>query len=715
MIAPALMLAFLALAAPQAPLPALSPSIEADAEYLLTTEELSSAQFGMAVEQVSASDGRVTIRTTGATFVLEPAANRLTLAQRIGARREIAEVAFPAGRLRGLAVTRRSPGSVLLSADGGRLTIRVNGDSLLMLRDESPLKLRWRIGFSPKSVRASQGNMLLLDEYGAFGAYLATPGGAGCVDGPRGTVACGLDGGQILWLAVGPPRAFRWQQSLDDRVLWHWSMETGYPTDAEIEKWSPYGNILLQQSEVMLWKDWSLRFLPRNGIEEFERVNRTCERLGLRNIVYTSPLYFLTGTGLESKAMNSFEHFAETGFSPGDGRGLNWPIFVAEIAKVVREYRPDGLYFDGIYDSVVRTYIVARKAREIVGDHGLLEYHATASPPGGGVYLPQIDTYFDFLLRGEGCEAHYASPDYLRYFVSTYNISNSIGVLCNNNPYPLDEAFVATLLDDNIRLHYSLGGPDDQRTIGMERSYWPKLNGALRGRVERAAAARQAEWPSVWEAMREARESTGAGQPVLYRASLDQPGLTVSAPTDATELPDGWTACVGPRSGGRIAPRDGALRIEALGNSFAFLERALPAETATIACRVRGEGECGMSWGPAIALRAGGRAFRLGVRSDGRAQIDRTGGQELFDGFAVGEWHWLRMRFVAGCLAYEASDDGTHWRLLAIDHVGSLEGPLTLLVGKVPYNVSKTEYTEIGGPGVCELADVQVLGPATAR
>jgi len=158
----------------------------------------------------------------------------------------------------------------------------------------------------------------------------------------------------------------------------------------------------------------------------------------MRNIVYTSPYYFLTGTGLEDKAMNSFDNFAVTGFSPGDGRGLNWPIFVQEIAKVMREYRPDGLYFDGIYDNVVRTYIVSRKAREIVGDGGLLEFHATGSPPGGGVYLPQIDTYYDYILRGEGVQAEYTNPDYLRYFVSTYNISNSIGVLCNNNDYPLD-------------------------------------------------------------------------------------------------------------------------------------------------------------------------------------------------------------------------------------------------------------------------------------
>lgn len=288
------------------------------------------------------------------------------------------------------------------------------------------------------------------------------------------------------------PRPYPWEKSFTERVAWHWSKKTGYPSDADIEQWSRHANILLQQAEVMLWKDWSLRFIPRNGLEEFQRVNRTCERLGMRNIVYTSPTYFLTGTGLESKAMNNFDNFAITGFSPGDGRGLNWPIFLSEITKVMKEYQPDGLYFDGIYDNIVRTYLISRKTRELVGDIGIMEYHATGSPPGNGVYLPQIDTYFTFILRGEGSQGQYTDPDYLRYFVSTYNISNSIGVLCNNNDYPLDKKFMSTLLDNNIRVHYIAGGSEDPRRQGMERYYWPALKPELVKRVEGQQEARQA-------------------------------------------------------------------------------------------------------------------------------------------------------------------------------------------------------------------------------
>jgi len=702
-------LALQAVAAEGSPLPPVSPSIEYDANYLLTTHDFSTPQFGMAVERVRESDRGITVRTTGAEFAFEPAAGTLTLRQRIGKARRVATVTFPRTALLGLKVDWRTDGAVRLSANRGRLEMRINGDSLLMMRSSRAFELAYTLGFSPGSIRQAAGNTLLLDEYGGIGSYLATGSGPGCVPEADGRVACHLAPEQILWIAVAPPREYPWEASLRDRVCWHWSMATGYPTDEQIERWSRSGNILLQQSEVMLWKDWSLRFIPRNGVDEFERVNQTCERLGMRNIVYTSPYYFLTGTGLEDKAMNSFDNFAVTGFSPGDGRGLNWPIFVQEIAKVMREYKPDGLYFDGIYDNVVRTYIVSRRAREIVGDGGLLEFHATGSPPGGGVYLPQIDTYYDYILRGEGVQAEYTNPDYLRYFVSTYNISNSIGVLCNNNDYPLDEGFVGSLLDRNIRLHYLLGGRRDPRTRAMRESYWPALDGRLRARVERAAARRQAEASGIWEALQAARAS-GASLSEVYAGRWDEPGLAVALqglPPGEHELPGGWRAYFSPRSDAGVSAEAGVLHIDAQAHTAAFLERELPADATAVQCRMRATGDCGMSWGPAILLRAGDRVFRFGLRSDGKAQGDRRGSQLLFDGYPLGTWFWLRVRLAEGCVVLESSADGAAWRPVHVEYVGPAEGARSLAIGKVPYDGSRTEFTEPGGSGHCEITEVR--------
>jgi hypothetical protein len=710
-----------------AAVPALSPSIEADAEYLLTTDDFMDAQFGMAVEAVEERPGRLTVRTTGGEFVFEPEAGRMGLQQRLGSPREMGHVTFPPGALSGLRVERKGTGAVVLVAGDGGLRLRINGDSLLMLKTTRALALEYTVRFAPGTVRRHRGNLLILDEWGGMGSYVATGAAAATVSWPRGgpaggcSVSYALKAGQILWLAVAPPKPFDWESSLRDRVVWHWSRQTGYPSDAQLEEWSRYGNILLQQAEMMLWKDWALRFVPRNGTEEFERVNRTCERLGMRNIVYTSPYYFLTGTGKESRAVNSFDNFAVTRFGPADSRGANWPIFLSEITRVMRDYKPDGLYFDGIYSSVVRTYLLVRKARELVGDQGLLEFHATLSPPGGGVYLPQIDTYFNVILRGEGGQGAYQNQEYLRYFVSTRNISNATGVLCNNNAFRLDKAFISGLLDANIRLHFLPTWLNDYRKEAMETLYWPALNDALPGRVEAAGIARQATLGSSFAVLRQAEQFDAATFRQIDVAWPTGPERTIRAPgvagakveastgKEAREFPGGWRAVFSPKSEGVLSIGDGVLRATARENTCAYVERALPPDTVAVTCRVRCTKQGGASWGPGLMLRIGDQYRRINVRSDNRIGVDRPEGQLLFGGYRQGAWHWIRLRMVGEFLLYEASTDGKRWRRLQVDRVGTPNGDRRLAIGKIANNGSCIDYAQTGGEGSGDIADVQIF------
>jgi hypothetical protein len=702
--------------------PSLSPSIEADADFLLTTTDFAQAEFGMAVEAVEATPTRVTVRTTGAEFVFEPRAGLLHLRQRLGKAREAAVVNLGPGALTGLAVDRRGTGAVLLTANGGRLRLRINGDSLLMLKTEAPLAVSYRLGFYPASLRQFAASYLSLDEYGGVGSTLVAGPGEAVSSRDDLVITHDLKAGQVLWFSVAPPKPYDWEASLRDRVVWHWSRETGYPSDAEIEAWSKYGNLLLQQSEVMLWKDWSLRFIPRNGTEEFQRVNNTCRRFGMRNYVYTSPFYFLTGTGLETKAMNSFDHFDETGFSPGDDRGLNWPIFLGEITKVMREYRPQGLYFDGIYGNVVRTYLITRRAREVVGEGGLLEYHATWSPPGGGVYLPQIDTYYNFVLRGEGAQNLYQDDDYLRYFVSTHNISNSIGVLCDNNDYHLDPAFIAKLLDYNLRLHLIPGWLSDYRKEVMTNDYWPRLTASLRPRVEDLCAQRAKSAERDWAILREAEKQGTEGLTLALAEDFRNPALKAAAPAPPADhqaqtsppgqpaylsLPHGWRAYFSANNDGALVAEDGALKITGRGNTCAYLERPLPDDVAAVQCKIRCGDGGGMSWGPGLMLQSPAGRCRINVRQEGRLGLDRGGGQTLMEGYPVGVWYWVRLRLAGHFVIYEVSRDGSQWRCLAAENAG-LSGPKRLVVGKIADAGTNTEYVETGGPGTSWVAEVKV-------
>jgi hypothetical protein len=103
------------------------------------------------------------------------------------------------------------------------------------------------------------------------------------------------------------------------------------------------------------------------------------------------------------------------------------------------------------------------------------------------VYVPQIDAYFDFIIRGERQHDEYAKHEFLRYSVSTYNISNSIGVLCNNYNYKLGAPLIEKLLDSNIRLH-GLAWAKEEEIALLEECYWSKLNDSLKARVETACS-----------------------------------------------------------------------------------------------------------------------------------------------------------------------------------------------------------------------------------
>jgi len=59
-----------------------------------------------------------------------------------------------------------------------------------------------------------------------------------------------------------------------------------------------------------------------------------------------------------------------------------------------------------------------------LGDDGILHMHLTGVPD---MICPFMDCHADYLLRGEHAGL---APDYARWHVSGYNLSNSIGTFC---------------------------------------------------------------------------------------------------------------------------------------------------------------------------------------------------------------------------------------------------------------------------------------------
>ena len=64
----------------------------------------------------------------------------------------------------------------------------------------------------------------------------------------------------------------------------------------------------------------------------------------------------------------------------------------------------------------------------MLGDDRLLFRHCTTDPLGSNrIYCPFVDTYCDFIYRGEAGRGGLERDDFLRWTVSGYHISNAVG------------------------------------------------------------------------------------------------------------------------------------------------------------------------------------------------------------------------------------------------------------------------------------------------
>jgi hypothetical protein len=671
-------------------------------QELMDPRRFPDPQRGMVVESATAQGEAVHIQTTGAEITVNPADGEIRFHQRIGHPRRVAslQVGEP---LHGGQITHSGPGFARVTFDSPRLTLRVNGDSLAMLQVHQPLQVAIQRGMEVAWQASYHNHHLLVDEWGGFGLYCSEPQLEDGFDAYGETVATyPLPAEAVLWVGVCPPQPYDWERSFRDNVVWHWSNQLGYPPDEALRSWQPHGNIVLLQSEVMLWKDWNLDFVPRLGAEEFARVRRTLHDLGMRFIVYTSPYYFLKGTALEPQAMNSFENFQ--GWPPGSATGENMALFMDAISRVLRDYQPDGLYFDGQYiDNPAALYALARSARARLGEEGILEWHSTAALGYGECYLPHADAYVDFILRGEGQQQRYADFDYLRFFVSGYNVNNCLGVLCNNGPPGLTPELIRDVLRANARFHTLASWLDRPELMDLlNREYRPRLTPELRERVGREADDRQAQVAAKAAAARAERQTLEQppswGEPV-FREEFD---ALPQVPSD-----------VSPRNPNPFSVAEGSLHVRGQAHTFAFFHYPLKVRARGLVVRLRQGTDGGMSWGPAALLRwPDGALLRIGTRSDGKLQVDFLGQQLHGSAYDGREWIWLRARWGEKLGVVERSRDGqTYERVWTLAHGGAFTAETAeLLIGKVPYSGRPEDYTEPGEASECQVDLLEVYG-----
>lgn len=429
--------------------------------------------LGMRLEKVGEQDAGISAVSTGAEFLLG-SDGRLRCFQRIPERREVAQIEFPKAVLP-LSLKQQNDFACLVSGRG--ISLVVQGDSLAIIRADKDIKLGFAGLFKPAYHADKQGKWLFIDGKGGFGIYPTGNKETKPPDFDRKTwrIECDVKKGEEIWLSVFPPRPYNWKRAYEDLAA-HEGNEGpySYPSSKLIRSTARFCKVMVVHSWYWPGGDkapWRIpRFVP-NNMEKFNRMRDDIHRHGMKLVPYFSPYYY-----------------------SGDD-------FFGEVRRALEEYKVDGLYFDGVSMDFRTSYEVVRRTRRMLGDGRILFRHCTSDPlRSNRVYCPFIDTYCDYIYRGEAGRADLELDDFLRWTVSGYNISNAVGYWVytgsTGKPGYVRQAPTADHIDAALRhevriprteIGYEEGlawEPDDGHLDFFDKHYYGKLT-KLREKLKR--------------------------------------------------------------------------------------------------------------------------------------------------------------------------------------------------------------------------------------
>jgi len=376
--------------------------------------------LGMGVEKSETRDGNIEILTPGMYARLE-GDGTLHCYQRIGAERELISCKLP-DHLAPWRLVKRTPFRCMLQGNGLRLTIQ--GDSVIIFAPQQHLRLAFTGHFKPQYFQEVKGNRLLLDPLGGCGFFgiPARPTEVKDIDQDNWRLSAHLARWDELWVSLCPPRK-RDMNKYYESIAHESSREEPYPSNEIIRSDAQYCKVFTLHA---FWAadapKWAENAPPSTGMgtykhpmpwlsdhpvpadpDKFARVHDEAHRLGMKFVVYYSLAY------------------------------SNAPDLLAEMRRLLDEYNLDGLYSDGwcgFREDFRPAYHLVRQARALLGER-LLYLHSGGEPFGTyRVYLPFVYAYADHVLSGESGRNGLEREEFLRYTVSGYQISNTVGWWC---------------------------------------------------------------------------------------------------------------------------------------------------------------------------------------------------------------------------------------------------------------------------------------------
>jgi hypothetical protein len=435
-----------------------------------------STLMGMKIESSHIENGAFLIETTGARYEYVKGELKLYQGLEKNTRRLLSTITFD-NEPNFVKVESNDDHIIFWSKD---LNIGIYGDSTLIISPKVEQALKCRGDFKPDYEGRYKGELLLIDNKGGMEIYPQRYEAGYKIKnielGRQNWIAdYELNAGERVMLAAFPGRPFDWDKSFKSNIV-----VTGGSMGLGIN--NPYG----QMASDWTLKHWANNFhiitvffngfyKPTyiNGIQdsagpyivanepEFRRFLKAAHRAGMKVAVYCSLL--------------TYTH-----------RNKGTAGFYEQINELKNKFDVDGLYIDGLtfdvrnsrIDNKIGNWEMIRRFRRLFGTEGVIVYHGTSlgSPVAT---VPNIDSYCDATLNGEGVAFRSVNDSYVQYQVKKYGISNTVA-FWKQGPHPdfitkknITEAIIR--MNGRMRLHRSAKSPS-KNPYG--RYIWPVTVGA---------------------------------------------------------------------------------------------------------------------------------------------------------------------------------------------------------------------------------------------
>jgi hypothetical protein len=396
-----------------------------------------STLMNMRIESSYFAKGAFLIETTGARF--EFVKNNIKIYQGLDKNdRHLLATLFFENEPNFIKVQSNDDHIIFWSKD---LNIGIYGDSTLIISPKIKQDLKCRGNFKPDYQGRYKGELLLIGDKGGMEIYpqrYETGYRIKRIElGKAEWIAdYDLNAGERVMIAAFPAREFDWEKSFESNVVFT-SGSNGkrvgepygkMPSDWTIRRWANTFHIIIvwftglyEPSYINGAQDPAGPYIVANE-PELRRFLNTAHMTGMKVAVYCS-LY-------------SHAH-----------RNRNNANFYDQISKLKNKFSIDGVYIDGLtfdnltfdnrgykIDDKIGNWEMVRRFRQLFGTEGVIVYHGTSlgSPVAT---VPNIDSYCDATLNGEGVAFRSVNDPYVKYQVKKYGISNTVA-LWKPGPHP---------------------------------------------------------------------------------------------------------------------------------------------------------------------------------------------------------------------------------------------------------------------------------------